>query len=377
MDIEIGPYILSRRTSYSMFKLFDMNTGVNITNCTKNLNKIIEDYERQTICPEKYFEISSDTLIEFKNVNDIKYLFIPDNIKIIGEYAFNKNKSIYIHFPNCLNTIEEFAFASCNSLQYLDIPEHISSINIGAFQNCFDLSFVNLPNSLKILPAQCFMNCSSLINIILPDSITEIKNNAFHSCENLENITFGKNVKKLGVGAFANCKKLSEIVLPSSIEMINDFCFERCLNLKQITLPDNITELYNEIFMSTENLDNINVPKKLNFYTNPFSNSSIKSLTINYDINEIESVFDDLVCDTNINKLIINSNVKTINPDAFYYSGEQITSINYLGTEEEFNKFKENNQELFVEYLKNLEEISFLKEPNLQNKNMCINELSK
>ena len=69
-----------------------------------------------------------------------------------------------------------FAGASISSVV---LPESVSTIGEGAFQNCYLLSSVKLPERLTSIPAHAFQNCYSLTGILLPDNIRSIGDYAF------------------------------------------------------------------------------------------------------------------------------------------------------------------------------------------------------
>ena len=64
-------------------------------------------------------------------------IILPEDIEIIGEYAFAEcNNLISVKLPEQLKTIEAHAFSDCTSLTCLNIPDYVNVIGWGAFRNC-------------------------------------------------------------------------------------------------------------------------------------------------------------------------------------------------------------------------------------------------
>lgn len=401
IDTKIGQYTLSQRTEYSKLVVFDNQTNENISSTNKTFaNEITGCYEKQKNNPEKYFEIKNNSLIGLtQRTISSEYIFVPDGITLIDNYIFEDIDAIGISLPNTLEIIGKHAFYNCDEIKYIDIPDSVNTIDENAFEGCASLKSVKLPSKIKLLANEMFYDCISLDKVDIPDSVEIIGTRAFESCILLKNIKLPKNLVTIGVGAFEQCENLKNVIFPENLEVISEFAFvccteldnvilpdsvyeikkrafancealeiiklpknlvslseevfANCCSLKDIKLPDNISKIESQVFKGTENLENINIPKKLYaIEKNPFSKSSIKSLTFNYDLENLDISFDDkqnydLISESDINKLIINESVKKIAPEAFKYSGSQITSIEYLGTSKEFETFKNNNKDLF------------------------------
>ena len=54
------------------------------------------------------------------------------------------------------------------------IPDNVTVLSYGLFQNCESLESVVLPDGLKIIGKKAFKDCQSLKHIILPEGITNI-----------------------------------------------------------------------------------------------------------------------------------------------------------------------------------------------------------
>ena len=62
------------------------------------------------------------------------------------------------------------------------MPEKITALNNGLFQNCTALKSVELPEGLTKIGSNVFKNCEALHRIEIPESVTSIGFNAFYNC---------------------------------------------------------------------------------------------------------------------------------------------------------------------------------------------------
>ena len=124
------------------------------------------------------------------------------------------------------------------------MPDTITSIDVGCFQNCINLTDVTFSAQLTKLPQDSFANCG-FTSIVIPNNIVDIQT-AFRGCVNLASVVLGNNVNKMG-SAFAQCP-IESIVLPKSVTDI-DGAFS---SLKRIYISD-ITQWLKFTFFSYSN----------------------------------------------------------------------------------------------------------------------------
>lgn len=144
----------------------------------------IEDKTTET----KGLKIVDDILIKANNKN-ITSVNIPDGIKYIRAQAFAYCEDLKkINIPNSVNVIGISAFEGCKSLTTVDIPDSIKAIEQGLFKLCDKLTTVNIPNSVTLINISAFLGCKSLTKVNIPNSVTEIEDFAFKDCDNLKSV---------------------------------------------------------------------------------------------------------------------------------------------------------------------------------------------
>ena len=106
------------------------------------------------------------------------------------------------------------AFAGCNSLVYVYMPE-VNKVGDSAFEGCASLKSVELSsknNSGASIGKNAFSFCTSLTKIVIPFSSVTIGEKAFYYCENLNTLGI-YNYLTIGDNAFSYCSNLSSIYM--------------------------------------------------------------------------------------------------------------------------------------------------------------------
>ncbi|MBQ4155973.1 MAG: leucine-rich repeat domain-containing protein, partial [Clostridia bacterium] len=168
------------------------------------------------------------------NCCDIKNVTIPDSVTIIDEGAFEdcyNLKSVTV--PDSVTSIGYYAFGWCYSLTSVSIPKNVSNIGEGAFKYCYSLTSINVDSQNK--------DYSSVEGVLfnkdktellqypakkanesysIPGSVTSISDDAFRSCSSLTSVTIPDSVTSIGSYAFDDCEKLSKITIGNGVTSI-------------------------------------------------------------------------------------------------------------------------------------------------------------
>lgn len=101
------------------------------------------------ILPSGTKHIAKNCFYNCRNLTDIN---LDGNLRFIGASAFYATSISQLSFRNTLETIEAYAFDSCNKLQSVAIPATTKSISPDAFSRCQALKFIHVD---KDNPAYC------------------------------------------------------------------------------------------------------------------------------------------------------------------------------------------------------------------------------
>lgn len=143
------------------------------------------------------------------------------------------------------------------ALTSITLPETITTIESGAFQNCQKLTSIRIPNKVKVIESKTFQDCIRLNDVELPNQLTSIKENAFQHCVSLDSLDIPESVKQIANNVFIDCTRLKSIVIPKNIEYLGASAFWYCDNLESITLPNKITKIENNVVKYTSSLSKI------------------------------------------------------------------------------------------------------------------------
>ncbi len=142
----------------------------------------------QTITiPETITTVSSDLFYDCDRLTSVTFKGV---IKDIGEQAFfGCNLLESINFEKGFSgKIGGDAFAYCENLKEIEIPEGVTYIYGSAFTGCKNLTVISLPESLISLGSRSFEG-TSLVSVTIPKNVTHIGDDPFNACYQLKDIT--------------------------------------------------------------------------------------------------------------------------------------------------------------------------------------------
>ena len=256
---------------------------------------------------------------------------LPDNM--FGDMCYLNEISL----PSELTKIGNNVFKSSNFK--IDNAYHEDEITfvlrgsvneIGAFSFSCNTELTNVDLSatgLEIIPISAFANCESLVSVKLPEGLTEICNNAFVNCRSLTEIEIPKSVKKIGSNVFENPDSLTKTKTP---KLIPSNVFANCESLVSVKLPEGLTEIGNNAFVNCRSLNTIttydefiNISSKTDL-----SNHINKEIDTNKKIIELEKS-----CKASISKYenVLPSSLTIIGDGAFENTG--LKTINLMLTD--------------------------------------------
>lgn len=145
-----------------------------------------------------------------------------------------------------------------------EIKDHpVTSIGMGAFQNCSNLVSVSIPVGVTHIDKEAFVACSSLMDVSLPNGLTSIGETAFGYCPFLSRIDIPESVKFIGRSAFLTCPRLRKVSLPSRLKIIDSYTFAECGSLVEISIPNGVSTIKEGAFYNCKDLRIVRFPDNL------------------------------------------------------------------------------------------------------------------
>ena len=227
------------------------------------------------------FVIAGDgILISYKGTSS--NLSIPDGVKVINDFLFNRNTSLTrVTIPSSVTSIGIEAFNGCTNLFSVTIPSSVKSIGKGAF---IGTSWLDRNGSdFMIVGDGVLLKCSSPLSAVtIPNGVKSIGYNVFWMNTGLKSIEFPSSLTSIGDWAFSFCTGLTSIILPSGVTSIGNYAFYACSSLVSIVASAGITAIANDwAFSSTGDLT---VACPAGSYIDKFAQNNGYNTITNYSI---------------------------------------------------------------------------------------------
>ena len=167
-----------------------------------------------------------------------------------------------VTIPNSVTTIGQGAFQNCRGLTSITIPSSVTSIKDFAFLLCTGLTSMVVENGNEVYDSR--NDCNAIIKTatnslifgcktsIIPYSVTTIQTNAFNGCAGLTSITIPNSVTSINNHAFRECTGLTSITIPNSVTYIGQSAFYKCSGLTSM-----VVESGNTVYDSRNNCNAI------------------------------------------------------------------------------------------------------------------------
>lgn len=125
----------------------------------------------------------------FYNCNNLKSVKVSKSLNHIGTSAFENCTNLEsIEFLDDLEVIGVRAFKNCTNLTEVNISEQVYLINYEAFSGCIGLSKITFESREKQAPVtslriedKAFAKCSTTENLVIPEFVTSLGNGAFEN----------------------------------------------------------------------------------------------------------------------------------------------------------------------------------------------------
>ncbi len=92
--------------------------------------------------------------------------------------------------------------------------ETVTAIGEGAFAYCDAITTVTIPDTVTHIRDGAFFGCTNIRGVMIPESVIFVGSEAFRSCTALEAICIPYTVKTMGSNALSGCTGLKYIIYP-------------------------------------------------------------------------------------------------------------------------------------------------------------------
>lgn len=180
----------------------------------------------------------------------LRCVTFPDSLCLIGDRAFFDCPELdVVSIPSSVRTIGDGAFALCglNSIHISPANKHYAAVDGCLIDRDSNLLIAGcnrsvIPNdgTIYAIGEGAFAKCNELESVTIPDSVYWIGEMAFYGCQSLEEVTILPGTSTIKGEAFMRCERLMTIRLPDTLTCIDCAAFRFCGKLEQITLPASV-----------------------------------------------------------------------------------------------------------------------------------------
>ncbi len=186
----------------------------------------------------------------FAECEKLRSMQLPQDLSNVGRMAFALCTGLeHITFSQQVSRIEDLTFWACVRLKKVVMPDNIDYMGQGVFAGCMMLDLIVLSplnNSFVVDDGVLFTrDMTTLVcypagltaeSYIVPAGIKHIGAWAFEAALNIKEVGLPDGLKSIGTGAFAGCELLHTANIPSSVETIDKEAFARCFALQSIAV---------------------------------------------------------------------------------------------------------------------------------------------
>ena len=227
-----------------------------MNNIYRTVNK-----DNNTVKITSYNGIETEKLIIPESINSLPVSEIANNA-FANNFGNKLIKSVFI--PKNIKNIGNNAFIKCDNLVTIEFEDDSKVERIGnsAFWGCVNLNEVSIPGSVDFIGDHAFSYCDKLQSILVEDS------NGTYSSQN--GVLYNKDKTELIY--YPQNKLDTTFNVPTSVKKIRGNAFRGNPHLKTVNL-ESVEEVGQYAFVGCENLKNINAGPNTKFLDNPLSNT--------------------------------------------------------------------------------------------------------
>lgn len=163
------------------------------------------------------------------------------------------------------------------SITEINLPETVTSLDLGTFQSCVFLKKFVSPPLMENIAENAFIKCTAMEEIVLTN-VKTLESRAFAGCVNLKSLQLGSKIETIGQMAFLSARMLSSIEFPTSLTYINAVAFSNC-NFSTLIFPETPLILGESSFSNNFNLKTVIFNGPIIIGYNTFKDCSLESVT--------------------------------------------------------------------------------------------------
>ena len=199
-----------------------VNAGVLVMNLERFRREPVFDRLKEIVFEAAKWNCDQDAL-NFVCKGAIAPLDPRWNVQL-GDYCYQKCAALKkITLAEGVGAIGQSCFANDGALEYIAIPDSLTTLGGYAFFRCASLSTIKMTDGASVklssIGEKAFKHCASLKTLTLPKAITTIPREMCNYCTTLEKVNARGAIKEIEQSAFSNCPALKEVTGLTAAEL--------------------------------------------------------------------------------------------------------------------------------------------------------------
>ena len=293
----------------------------------------------------------------------------------VGDIVINDTVT-YEGANYAVTSMADDAFANCNQLTSIVLPQTLRNLGKNAFLKCTMLTSCIIPDStITEIPFEAFLK-AGLIEFRVPEGVTYIEQRSFEQMPNLQRVYLANSVQSVSSWAFYILDALQDPIyndslfvlmpdnyqgaytIPSSIKVICNSAFYGCTKVTSLTIPEGVERIESlSLFFSLNSMvRTLHIPSTVNYIgPNAICSGRLETVTVSEE-NQHYTTWNGLVCTKDMKTLVycpdrkyvyttLPESIEHIAPFAFYVASNlyklEMPNVKTIGE----NAFVQNNLE--------------------------------
>ena len=257
---------------------------------------------------------------------------VQSNNTAVGDIVINDTVT-YEGANYAVTSMADDAFAYCNQLTSIVLPQTLRNLGKNAFLSCTRLTSCIIPDStITEIPFEAFLK-AGLIEFRVPEGVTYIEQRSFEQMPNLLRVHLANSVKSVSSWAFYILDALQDPIyndslfvlmpgnysgaytIPSSIKVICNRAFYGCTKVTSLTIPEGVEQIESlSLFFSlNSSVKTLHIPSTVNYIgPNAICSGRLETVTVAAD-NQHYTTWNGLVCTKDMKTLVYCPDRKYVN----------------------------------------------------------------
>ncbi len=176
----------------------------------------------------------------FEGCEALVSVSLPSTLRTLGVYAFAGCSSLReITLPEGVTQIPEGAFQHCTALEKASLLG-VERVGFHGFYGCTSLAFPTF-GRLRAIGSFAFADCNAITTLDLPDGLVSLGFCAFQTCAALRTARIPATVREMEEYLFDRCEKLKHITLAEECRELFYETQGEAFSLSHTGIPDSLS----------------------------------------------------------------------------------------------------------------------------------------